>query len=516
MNKIFTISVTLIMISGISLAQKTDDRQEVIEYNIPVIESDGWATASITEAEIDAEKIGLLLENIADSTYRNIHSILIVKDGKLVMDEYFRGYKFEYSAPRFRGALTDFNSTTIHNLASVTKSVTGLLVGLAFDQGVLKDVNDKMIDFFPQYELPEDGRRKRITLHHLLTMTSGMEWNEQDFFYSNVENDIIQLFIVQDPVKYILSKPVIYNPGTIWYYNGGGTNLLGKIIHVTSGVDVENYADQYLFSPLKIKDYEWVYIKPDLVYTSGNLKLRPRDMAKLGYLVLNDGIWKGERIISLEWIQQMIKKQVSFSETRGYAYQWWLRTYQLGSYSLDTYYASGWGGQSIMVFPAFHSVIVFTGGNYDRKDPIDEILYRYLLPALIPDFKENKTVNDEVLFDQISKESPLSGEITIVEPSNNLDPDLKTLSGHWYGRWDYASAGHLIVREIDKNKAKIVYKFLDWSEMHKEINLTPSGRIEFTDGSANWTFEMDKREDVLIGYYKDGPSNSRIVMTRKK
>jgi CubicO group peptidase (beta-lactamase class C family) len=432
------------------------------------------------------------------------------------MDEYFRGYTFEYSAPRFRGELTNFNSRTKHNLASVTKSITALLVGLTFDQGLLKDVNDKMVDFFPEYELPEDDRRGQITLHHLLTMTSGMEWNEQDLFYSNLENDIIQLFIVQDPVKYILSKPVIQNPGTNWYYNGGGTNLLGKIIHRTSGINVEEFANTHLFPQLQINDYEWVYIKPDLVYTSGNLKLRPRDMAKLGYLVLNDGIWKEERIISSEWIQQMIKKQVSFSETRGYAYQWWLRTFQLGSYSLDTYYASGWGGQSIMVFPTLNSVIVFTGGNYDRKDPIDEMLYRYLLPALIPDYEEKKPESDKILFEQISKESQLSEEISIIEPASNLDPDLKALSGHWFGRWDYVSASHLIVQEINEKKALIIYKFLDWSEIRKEVDITPSGRIEFTNGSSNWTYEMDKREDVLIGYYTDGPITSRIVMNHKR
>ena len=238
-------------------------------------------------------------------------------------------------------------------------------------------------------------------------------------------------------------------------------------------------------------------------------------MAKIGYLVLNDGIWNNNRIISSEWIQKMVKEQVSFSDTQGYGYHWWLRTYQLGSYSIDSYYASGWGGQSIIVLPALNAVVVFTSGNYDRKDPSNEIIHRYLLPALVPDYEKNVSENDSITFEQIQKEAPLAEAIDIIDPAENLIPNIKALSGHWYGRWDYAAASQLTVERIDNDKAVIIYTYLDRGALRKEVNILPSGKIEFGIGSATLTFEMDKREDVLIGQHKDGPSTSRIIMERK-
>jgi len=200
------------------------------------------------------------------------------------------------------------------------------------------------------------------------------------------------------PSGTILSKPVIYEPGTKWCYNGGGTNLPGEILHVTTKSRVEDFAEKHLFSPLQITGYQWKYINPGVVYASGDLKLKPGDMAKVGYVVLNDGVWNNNRIISSEWIQNIIKKQVSFSDTRGYGYQWWLSTYQLASLSIDSYYAAGWGGQHIFVFPMLNAIVVFTGGNYDQKDPVNEIMHRYLLPALIPNYDDISQAGEKIEF----------------------------------------------------------------------------------------------------------------------
>jgi CubicO group peptidase (beta-lactamase class C family) len=351
-------------------------------YPTPEQMGDGWQTASLDEVGINEKKISEAIALIRDNAYRNVHKILIVKDGKLVFEEYFSGYTWDYNGDQFRGELTDFGLDTTHNLASVTKSFTSALVGIAIDCGFIQGVNEKMFAFFPEYASLNDERKDKITLQHLLTMTSGLAWNEMELPYSNTRNDLVQLFMVSDPIEYILAKPVASEPGTKWYYNGGGTNLLGEAIRATTGLRMDDFAEKVLFGPLGITNYEWDHINPDMIHASGNLKLRPRDMAKLGYLYLNGGMWKGERIVSEEWIAESTKGHVSLSGAEGYGYQWWLKTYHSDSMSVDSYYAAGWGGQRIMVFPSLNIVVVFTGGNYVGESPVDEIITRHILPAV--------------------------------------------------------------------------------------------------------------------------------------
>lgn len=350
-------------------------------YPIPAQTDDGWRTASLDEVGIDEKEIIEAVERINDGTYQNIHSVLIVKDGKLVFEEYFSGYTWDYNDPQFKGELTDYGIDTLHNLASVTKSFTSALVGIAIDQGFIQGVHEKVFAFFPEYAHLSDGRKGAITLEHLLTMTSGLEWNEMELPYSNTSNDLVQLFIVSDPKEYILAKPAVSEPGTNWYYNGGGTNILGEVIRAASGLRMDDFAEKYLFAPLGITDYEWDHINADMIHASGNLKLRPRDMAKLGCLFLNGGTWRGERIVSEAWVEESTKGRVSPQWADGYGYQWWLRTYHSRSTAVDSFYAAGWGGQRITVFPSLDMVVVFTGGNYVDEEPVDEIIDRHILPA---------------------------------------------------------------------------------------------------------------------------------------
>jgi CubicO group peptidase (beta-lactamase class C family) len=304
-----------------------------------------------------------------------------VKDGKLVFEEYFIGYTFDYNDPQYKGELTDYEIDTIHNTASVTKSITSALVGIAIDQGSIQGVDEKMFAFFPDYASLSDERKGAITLEHLLTMTSGLEWNEWNLPYRDTRNDLIQLFFVFDPIEYILAKPVVNEPGTRWYYNSGGTDILGEVIREATGLRMDDFAEEYLFVPLGITDYEWVHINPDMISAHGGLKLRPRDMAKLGYLFLNGGMWDGERIVSKEWVEESTKGQF-FVHGERYGYQWWSRSYSYGSTAVVSFYADGWGGQRIMVFPSLDMVVVFTGGNYVEEVPVDLIIERHILPAV--------------------------------------------------------------------------------------------------------------------------------------
>lgn len=351
---------------------------------------DGWEAATLADVGIDAEQIDAAIARIRDDTYQNVHSLLIVKDGKLVCEEYFGGHAFDYSGDQFHGAYIDYGIDTLHNQASVTKAVTSALIGIAIDHGFIQGVDEKLLAYLPEYAHLKNEQTEKITLLHLLTMTSGFEWNEMDVFYDDTRNDLIQLFIVPDPVAYILSKPVVAEPGTRWYYSGGDVNLLGEIIRKATGLRMDDFAAEYLFAPLGISAYEWDFIKPDFIHASGNLKLRPRDMAKLGYLYLNGGVWKGERIISQAWIEDSTQAYMPIPRDSAlgghgdaYGYQWFLKTYHANGTPAHAYFRSGWGGQRIIVFPDLDVVLVFTGGNYTGPEPVDEIVTRYVLPAVL-------------------------------------------------------------------------------------------------------------------------------------
>jgi len=299
-------------------------------YETPEQTDDGWETASLHEVRLNESKLGDLINHINQGKYENIHSILIIKDEKLVFEEYFPGYRFDYFGDQFRGEYIEFDVNTIHNLASVTKAFTAALVGIAIDRGFIQDVEEKVFTFFPEYSYLNDENKNKITLEHLLTMTSGLEWNEGDVPLTDTErNDLIRLFYMPDPIEYILAKPVVAEPGKRFYYSGGDVNLLGEIIRRATGLRIDDFAEKYFFSPLGISNYEWKFLNDNIVYTSGDLTIRPRDMAKLGQLYLNNGIWNHEQIISEDWIKSSTNKYVPvvndyMSNAYGdrYGYQW--------------------------------------------------------------------------------------------------------------------------------------------------------------------------------------------------
>ena len=366
----------------------SDDKQTIVA---PPQTGDGWMTATLTDAGIDAGKIDQAIARVRDGTFQNVHSVLIVKDGKLVFEAYNGGHAFDYSGDKFEGEFIQYDRETIHNQASVTKAVTSALIGIAIDQGHISGVDDRLFSFFADYAHLNDPDKDRITLLHLLTMTSGFEWNEMEVSYSDISNDLIQLFIVEDPIAYILSKTLVADPGARWYYSGGDVNLLGELIRSATGRRMDDFAQEVLFEPLGIEEYEWDFIKPDFIHASGNLKLRPRDMAKIGYLFLNGGVWDGKRVIPESWTRASTLEQIPIprdsplaGHAEGYGYQWFTKTYHVDGEPVEAYFRSGWGGQRIIVFPELDLVLVFTGGYYVAPEPVDEIVSEYILPAVLP------------------------------------------------------------------------------------------------------------------------------------
>ncbi len=346
------------------------------EYRIPEEVDDEWETASLSDVGMAVDPVVEAMNNVINGDYGEVHSVLIVKDGKLVFEEYLSGQSFG-------GDFTEFNRDTMHNLASVTKSFTSTLIGIAIDQDYIKDVNESAYVFFPEFDSLRTPDKDKITIKHLLTMTSGLEWDESTYPYSDKRNDIVQLFFQSDPIKYILSKSVEIPPGERFLYNGGGTNLLGEIVRKATGLRVEEFAESALFSPLGITDYWWKMLPNDVTYVSGDLKLRPRDMAKFGSLFLQKGVWRGKQIISAAWVEEATKSHISIPEAGSYGYQWWIKEYKVGNTAFRSYAALGWGGQIIKVIPDANMVIIFTAGNYEKRTDFDQIITDNILSACL-------------------------------------------------------------------------------------------------------------------------------------
>lgn len=389
--------LTIVAILSISLYFSSCQKQKDIvpsdtdyTYRVPPQTGDGWITADLSEVDMYYSPLVRMMREYFGTNTRDVHSILIVKDRKLVFEEYFPGYDFGPGNNGWKGDYLDFNRDTLHCLHSATKSFTSAMLGIAMDKGFLADENEKMFSFFPEYGYLWDDQKDKITLKHLLTMTSGLEWNEGDLPLTDERNDLTRMIRSSDPIGYILGKPVVSEPGTTYYYSGGDTNIVGEVVQKTSGLNVDHLSREHLASHLGITNFSWLYFpyNNNVVYCSGDIYMRPRDMAKFGQLFLDGGVWDGKRIISEEWVLRSTSQHVTFEEAwnaDGYGYQWWIYDYYVQGRQeyVHSYSARGWGGQNIIVLPELNTVIVFTGGNYTVSPPTHYIVREFILPAIL-------------------------------------------------------------------------------------------------------------------------------------
>lgn len=354
-------------------------------YTVPEVTGDGWQTASLSSVGMNTSRLVSLVNRIIDNSYTEVHSVIIVKNDKLVFEEYFPGHDFNYMGQNFHGDYVDFDRDTRHNTHSVTKSFTSAVVGLALDKGFIQSVNDKIFDYFSDYSSLFDQQKNKITIKHMLTMSSGLQWNEWDASISQSDHDIVRMNSSSDPVYYVLNKPVVTEPGTAYYYNGGGVDLLGELVRRAASINVKSFSQTHLFGPLGITNYNWQTLYPSgITCCHGDVYITPRDMAKIGYLYLKKGLWNGTRIISEEWITASLQNHITppVNWAYGYGYLWWLRSYFTGSSFYFSFNAEGWGGQQIIIIPSEDMVVVFTGANYVSNSPNDELMNSYILRAL--------------------------------------------------------------------------------------------------------------------------------------
>ncbi|MGA2241250.1 MAG: serine hydrolase [Verrucomicrobiota bacterium] len=352
------------------------------QYTVPENTNDGWETASLNSVNLDINLIKELFERIGSNSYENIHGVLIVKNGKLVVEEYFSGQDS-------KGQYRSFKRDTLHEIHSATKSVNSILIGIAIDQHLIRGVDEKISTFFPEYsDIFTNKETDAICLKDLLSMTAGLSWDEWTYPYTDPRNDAAVMASKADFFRYVLERPIATTPGTKFVYNSGISLMLGEIIYKASGLRADKFAEHYLFSPLGITNYFWGKAPNSVVNTLGGLALRPRDMAKIGCLFLNGGRWQGKQIVSEKWVKESTKQQIGANQlptwflADGYGYQWWLGSFHVRGQTVESYSARGRGGQFIIIFPTLQMVAVFTGWNDNEllRQPLD-MLQRYLLPA---------------------------------------------------------------------------------------------------------------------------------------
>jgi CubicO group peptidase (beta-lactamase class C family) len=326
--------------------------------------TEAWPRSTPSAQALDPGPLNRLVTTIRkNERIRNIHSLLIVRNGYLVVEEYFDGHEAD----------------ELHTLQSVSKSFTSALVGIAIDRGKLEGVNEKVLTFFPELadQLENvDARKRAMTLEDLLTMQSGTDYHERGS--SSPHSRLNRLS--QGWTRFILDRPMIDDPGTTFRYDSGAVILTSAIIKARYGVHADVFADRHLFGPLGISKRRWFRNDEAHPHTGGGLDLRSRDMARFGLLYLRGGRWKDKQVVPGSWVRRSLEQHVTFDEPHGgsigYGYWWWMMPDKV-------YAACGFMGQYIFLVPEHDMVVVVTAGGkgWDQERAPREFLYSHILPA---------------------------------------------------------------------------------------------------------------------------------------
>ncbi len=440
-------------------------------YHPPEFVKGSWKVSSLDKQEVGPQKIQEMMHQVLGNNLKKIHSILLIKNGSLVLEEYFGGY----------------HRNLKHSVQSVTKSVTSILLGIAKDRGEKILLNGNLTTYLPEYkDLLFNKPKGQITLEHLLTMTAGFEWNEL-----HAPTDLKHMIWSNDAIKYVLERKLVDPPGKRFHYGTGLSTILGRILKNTTGSNAVNYADKYLFRPLGITDYSWGSVADGSISTGAALYLRPRDMAKLGYLFLNNGTWKGRQIVSNTWVKKSIYPHVKgdLISGTGYGYQWWSGSTRVGDRDIDAFYAAGHGGQMIVQVPSLDTIFVITS-EYDDNNAGDfracSILQNYVIPAVLG----HKPVGETPPF-QADNYKRITGKYRW--PKAKLDLKIFIENGKLYGD-TFIFDGKFEMFPVKKDRFMCVSKdvgkfFIDVTEDSKG-NIK---RLKAIFGFSNLPFQKKRR-----------------------
>lgn len=361
----------------------------------------GWAKDKPASLGLDEKLLAAFDADLANGKYSIVDSFVVIRCGREV---YERKYPHDYGQiygkeAKMRGPLNAhltgpynyfdpawhpyYHGTDLHTMQSVSKTVTSVILGSAITRGDFKSSLDTpVLKYFDGAKVKNvDDRKRRMTLRNVLTMSTGLDWNE-NVPYNDPRSDSSLMEATDDWVQYVIDKPMAQEPGRVFNYSSGATELLAYIFQKETGQDIEAYGEEYLFKALGIEHY-WKRTPMGVVDTEGGLYLRDADLAKIGYVYLHDGMWNGERIVSENWVKQSLKPLIDafrYGESFKYGFKWWL----LPETDAQRYVwmARGFGGQRLMVFPEKDLIVVFTGWDILGTPVANRELVSRILPAV--------------------------------------------------------------------------------------------------------------------------------------
>jgi len=305
-----------------------------------------------------------LKARIESGSLDGVHGVIVQQRGVRLAEWYFPGH--DQTILKDLGHV-DFKADTLHDVRSVTKSVVSLLFGIALEEGIVKDTDAPVTSWFPEYtDLPR-ATTADVKLHHVLSMTSGWNWDEFTWPYSDPRNSEIAMELAEDPIRHVLTQPRVSTPGERFIYSGGDVALIGAIIAKAAGMPLDRYAEERLFKPLGIGAYGWSK-REGVPRAASGLRLTPRDRLKIGELVLARGVVDGKQLVPAAWIDRSTSQRIAVTGGRGpsdgYGYFWWL-----GQTDGERWIgANGNGDQRIWILPALELVVVTTMGHYDSPE----------------------------------------------------------------------------------------------------------------------------------------------------
>jgi CubicO group peptidase (beta-lactamase class C family) len=332
-----------------------------------------WQSVAPADAGFAPDLEARLDKLIANKRVWGLHAVVVVRNDRLVLERYFEAEDNARGKPLGNVA---FKPDTQHDLRSVSKSIVGLLYGIALDQGKVPPPEAPLFASFPEYaELAKEAGRDRLTIHHVLTMTMGTDWDETSIPYSNPANSEIAMDMAPDRFRYILERRMVLEPGKRWTYSGGATALLARIIARGTGKPLHAFAREALFDPLGLGPTEWLADKHGEPFAASGLRMAPRDLARIGMTMTNGGMAEGRRVIPEQWLTQATTPMISVDEFRRYGYQWYVGDFAFGKpLGWERQYLERWwgcfgeGGQRLFVLPGMKLAVAINAGNYGTDD----------------------------------------------------------------------------------------------------------------------------------------------------
>ena len=343
-----------------------------------------WQQSTPQKQEMDPGPLKQLHREFQSGVHGYIDGMLVIRNGSVVFDKsYERDYDTPYQGKdHFEGPYNYFNPewhpyyrrSRLHTLQSVTKSVTSAVFGVAAARGEGPALDSEIIGYFDDYTIAHlDDRKRRIQLKHLLTMTAGIDWDET-IPYEDPTNPAVAMEATDNWVQFVIDRPMAHEPGEVFSYSSGVSELLSVIFLGAIGHPIDQYAQEHLFTPLGIESYHWKHTPQGHTDTEGGLFLSAHDLARVGYPYLKDGRWNGKRLLAEGWVSDSTTPHVAVARSSfAYGYQWWLRPYDASDPSKFAYTGLRYGGQRLFVVPEHDLVAVFTGWNlYDHPvlDPV--------------------------------------------------------------------------------------------------------------------------------------------------